>query len=224
MTQNLVVTNYAAPAAQADPDKLLAILADYGQPDPSLVSKLKKSWKDKSGRWHEMELDYVGHAEITKLLIEIDPLWTWEPIGWDNGRPKINVVNGVAEMWGRLTVHGKTVIGVGTASAEKTDVAKELVGDFLRNAGMRLGLALSLWSKAEWDEQQAAPKHEPKSPIDEVTDDPFEWAHHSMLEATSIAALDAVAKLAKTRLNDEQRAELRPIYLEKKAELEGTHQ
>lgn len=206
---------------------LRAILNNYGVPDPGLVSKLAKNYKDKNGRWQTLELDYVGHAELTRILIEIDPEWNWEPIEWNGGRPAMNVVNGVASMWGRLTVLGKTVIGVGTAPADKADLDKELIGDFLRNAGMRLGIALSLWSKAEWDEHDspAPSRHSTTTTanqaVGEVIADPFEWAHHAFINANSIAELNAAADLAKKRLTDEQRGALREIYLERKTELEA---
>jgi len=124
------------------------ILGTYGVPDKSIVGKLPRGG---------ITLDFVGHAEITKILIEIDPNWSWEPVAWTtDGRPAINVVNGNAVMWGRLTVLGQTRLGVGTAKHDKADLDKELIGDFLRNAAMRFGICLSLWSKAEWDDQPEA--------------------------------------------------------------------
>jgi hypothetical protein len=132
------------------------ILGKYGVPDPSIVGKLPRGG---------VTLDFVGHAEITKILIEVDPLWSWEPVAWTaDGRPAINVVNGMAVMWGRLTVLGQSRLGVGSARHDKPDLDKELIGDFLRNAAMRFGISLSLWSKSEWEEQQATPRKaaEPK--------------------------------------------------------------
>lgn len=126
------------------------ILGTYGVPDKSIVGKLPRGG---------ITLDFVGHAEITKILIEIDPNWSWEPVAWTtDGRPAINVVNGNAVMWGRLTVLGQTRLGVGTAKHDKADLDKELIGDFLRNAAMRFGICLSLWSKAEWEDQPEATK------------------------------------------------------------------
>jgi hypothetical protein len=132
------------------------ILGKYGVPDPSIVGKLPRGG---------ITLDFVGHAEITKILIEIDPNWSWNPFSWtEQGRPAINVINGMAVMWGELTVLGQTRLGVGSARHDKPDLDKELIGDFLRNAAMRFGISLSLWSKSEWEEQQAAPRKaaEPK--------------------------------------------------------------
>ena len=135
------------------------VLDQYGVPDPSIVGKLPRGG---------ITLDFVGHAEITKILLEIDPNWSWEPVAWTaDGRPAINVVNGNAVMWGRLTVLGQTRLGVGTAKHDKQDLDKELIGDFLRNAAMRFGICLSLWSKSEWEEQpQSAPAPKPAAKAD----------------------------------------------------------
>ena len=121
------------------------VLDKYGTPDPKIVGKLPKGGT---------VLDFVGHADVNKALIEVDPLWTWQPVAWDdNGMPKIHVANGVATMWGVMTVHGKQMLGVATVQANKPDLYKELASDFLRNAAMRFGIYLSLWTKSEWEEQ-----------------------------------------------------------------------
>ena len=127
--------------------KLEDILTKYAVPDPSIVGKLPRGG---------IQLDFVGHAEINRILIDIDPMWSWEPCGWDNGRPAIHEANGMAVMWGKLTVLGKTMLGVGSVRADKPDLDKELIGDFLRNASMRFGICLSLWSKSEWDDSKTA--------------------------------------------------------------------
>ncbi len=124
--------------------KLLAeVLTNYAVPDPKIVGKLPKGG---------IQLDFVGHADITRILIEIDPLWSYEPCGWDNGRPAIHVENGMATMWAYLIVHGKKMLGVGSVRADKPELHKELIGDFLRNASMRFGISLSLWTKNEWED------------------------------------------------------------------------
>lgn len=126
--------------------KLEEIIKQYGVPDPSIVGKLPRGG---------ITLDFVGHAEITRILIDIDVNWNWQPVGIVNGRPAINETNGIATMWGYLTINGKTMMGVGSARSDKPDLDKELVGDFLRNASMRFGICLSLWSKSEWEETPA---------------------------------------------------------------------
>jgi hypothetical protein len=102
-------------------------------------------------------LDFVGHADITRILLTIDPAWRWVPIAWDNGRPAIHVENGIATMWGELTVLGQARLGVGSVRADKQELDKELVGDFLRNAAMRFGICLSLWTKQEWEDLGGKP-------------------------------------------------------------------
>lgn len=144
--------------------KLEDILTKYAVPDPSIVGKLPRGG---------IQLDFVGHAEITRILIAIDPMWSWEPCGWDNGRPAIHEANGMAVMWGKLTILDKTMLGVGSVRSDKPDLDKELIGDFLRNASMRFGICLSLWSKSEWDDKSAVAgkPHAGKAVASTVTDD-----------------------------------------------------
>jgi hypothetical protein len=75
-------------------------------------------------------------------------------------------------MWGRLTVHGKDMLGVGSVKADKGDYEKELIGDFLRNASMRYGISLNLWTKNQWadldgDKPQAKAPVKPSLPADD---------------------------------------------------------
>lgn len=87
-------------------------------------------------------LDYVGHAAVTDRLLAIDPLWSWEPMATDErGLP---ITDSKGNLWIRLTVCGVTRIGVGDGKS-----AKEVIGDAIRNAAMRFGVALDLWSKEE---------------------------------------------------------------------------
>jgi hypothetical protein len=122
---------------------LRAVLDEYATPDPKIVGTIPRNG---------INLAYVSHADITRILIEIDPLWSWQPVAWENGRPAIHVDNGTATMWATLTLLGKSMIGVGSVRADKQDQSKELIGDFLRNAAMRFGIALSLWSKQDWSD------------------------------------------------------------------------
>ena len=128
---------------ELDTQLLKAVLVRYAIPDPKIVGTIPRNG---------INLAYVSHADITKILIEIDPNWNWQPVAWDNGRPAIHVENGTATMWATLTLLGKSLLGVGSVRADKQDLDKELVGDFLRNASMRFGIALSLWSKQDWSD------------------------------------------------------------------------
>jgi hypothetical protein len=89
-----------------------------------------------------MQLDYVGHAAVTDRLLEVDPTWTWEPLGTtEAGLPALD---DEGNLWIKLTVLGVTRLGVGDGRS-----MKERIGDALRNAAMRFGVALDLWSKEE---------------------------------------------------------------------------
>lgn len=134
------------------------VLATYGVPDPRIVGKLPKGG---------IQLDFVGHADVTKMLLEIDESWTWEPVAFDaDGLPAYRVENGLAHMAGWLTVHGVRRLGIGSVAHNKPDLLKELASDFIRNAAMRFGICLSLWTKQEWDDVSSpapAPKANPKA-------------------------------------------------------------
>jgi len=132
-------------------EKLRLVLDKYAVPDPKIVGKLPRG---------NIKLDYVGHAEITRILTEIDPLWEWKPLKIDDdGLPAYRVENGMAHMAGAMTLLGHTRLAIGSAPHNKQDLLKELVSDFIRNGAMRFGVALSLWSKEEWaDDSAPAPK------------------------------------------------------------------
>lgn len=129
------------------------ILAKYGVPDPKIVGKLPKGGQ---------QLSFVGHADVTKMLLEIDSCWTWEPTAFDtDGLPAYRIENGMAHMAGWLTVHGVRRLGVGSCLPNKPDLLKELASDFIRNAAMRFGICLSLWTKQEWEDVDHAPSSKP---------------------------------------------------------------
>ena len=146
--------------------KLDEILGAYGVPDPKIVGKLPKGGQS---------LSFVGHADITKMLIEVDSEWTWEPVAFDvNGLPAYRVENGMAHMAGWLTVQGVRRLGIGSVMHNKPDLLKELVSDFIRNSAMRFGICLSLWTKQEWDDHAPvvatpAPKAVKAEPADDNT-------------------------------------------------------
>lgn len=101
------------------------------------------------GNWlstSHIHLDFVGHAALTDRLLQVDPEWTWEPMSVAaNGAPALDDNGG---MWIRLTVCGVTRIGYGDADGKRGGSAvKETIGDALRNAGMRFGMALDQWRK-----------------------------------------------------------------------------
>lgn len=89
-------------------------------------------------------LDYVGHADVTNRLLDIDPDWNWEPLAIDtNGLPMLDKYS---SLWMRVTICGKTMIGYGSAPGKDgSDAIKEIIGDGIRNAAMRYGVGLGLW-------------------------------------------------------------------------------
>jgi hypothetical protein len=146
------------------PEQLAALTALHAAtrvPPEGTIAKLPKPTKrdNQKGRCSEcggyhglpaVHIDYMGHAEIREALLRSDPAWDWAPLAYDaDGLPKVYTRNGQMVMWIELTVHGVTRRGVGTATATKEEVDKELIGDALRNAAMSFGVAVSLWSKAE---------------------------------------------------------------------------
>lgn len=101
-----------------------------------------------------LDLDYVGHAELTNRLLDADLTWDWEPVAWtERGLPAMDECGG---LWIRLTVCGVTRLGYGDAAGKKgPNAVKEAIGDALRNAAMRFGAALDLWAKSDLSSAQA---------------------------------------------------------------------
>lgn len=102
-------------------------------------------------------LDYVGHGAVTARLLDVDPEWTWEPVAFgEDGLPALCWKDGKpVGLWIRLTVNGVTRLGYGSCTPGQFEAEKVLIGDALRNAAMRFGVALELWIKghAEDDEK-----------------------------------------------------------------------
>ncbi|MEV5915808.1 hypothetical protein AB0M00_43865 [Streptomyces chartreusis] len=93
-------------------------------------------------------LKYIGHAEATNRLLNVDPFWNWEPLAFDGGG--LPQYDGNRGMWIRMTVCGMTRIGYGDAGNKNgANAVKEIIGDAIRNAGMRFGMALDLWTSSD---------------------------------------------------------------------------
>lgn len=114
------------------------------------------------GGWHHpkvVHLDYVGHAALTDRLLESDIDWNWEPLSLQDGLPKFDSSGG---LWIKLTVCGVSRLGYGHAETKSYSDAgsreKEVIGDALRNAGMRFGAALELWHKGDLHLDDEKPK------------------------------------------------------------------
>lgn len=116
------------------------------------------------GTWHHpkvVHLDYVGHAAATDRLLDADPRWTWDPVP---DPASLGLPTTPGGMWIKLTVDGVSRYGFGCADGKTGgDAVKEIIGDAIRNAGMRFGMALDLWHKgdlhlADEPEAPAAPE------------------------------------------------------------------
>lgn len=152
--------------------------AQLRKPFPaSAIGKLPKPYQSTSqkgnckdcGGYHGLpavHLDYVGHAATTDRLLSVDPAWSWEPFALDpNGLPALD---GRGNLWIRLTVCGVTRIGVGDGKH-----AKEIIGDAIRNAAMRFGVALDLWGKEELEQAHAPARPLAAAPPPAVTAEDF---------------------------------------------------
>lgn len=95
-----------------------------------------------------IHIDYVGHAEVTDRLLDADLRWNWRPMAFDDrGLPLFDEFGG---LWMYLTVGGVERPGYGSANGKKgPDAIKEIIGDALRNSGMRFGVALNQWAKSD---------------------------------------------------------------------------
>jgi hypothetical protein len=104
-----------------------------------------------------LQLDFVGHAAVTQRLLEVDPEWTWEPVGFgEHGLPAFDEHGG---LWIKLTVCGVTRYGYGEPmGGDVHDRRKGAIGNAIRNAAMRFGVALDLWSKDDIHTTFAEPK------------------------------------------------------------------
>jgi hypothetical protein len=97
-------------------------------------------------------LDYVGHADTTSRLLEADREWSWEPLALDDhGLPRLDLDDqgNPVGLWIKLTVCGVTRLGYGSCPSTQNDAVKVLIGDALRNAAMRFGVAIDLWAKGD---------------------------------------------------------------------------
>jgi uncharacterized coiled-coil protein SlyX len=133
-----------------------------------------------------IHLDYVGHADLTQRLLDVDPTWTWEPFTQEQIMALPPVLRD-AGLWINLTVLGITRPGFGDAQGKTgPNAVKEMIGDALRNAGMRFGIALDLWAKGDrsWAK---APDETPLSQVADVQAAPVQEnsPQQDALEASS---------------------------------------
>lgn len=186
------------------PDSVVGKLPRITCPDcrksgSKVCGQHQKSKCSDCGAWiteKHMHLDYVGHAAVTDRLLAADPAWNWEPVAFsDDGTPLVTTRGQTAKLWIKLTIGGVTRLGVGTCGAGKDDVEKELIGDAIRNAAMRFGVALDLWSKEPLsnDDGETAVEVEP------LTDEELESFEASIHFAETMKDLREVGKSIQAR-------------------------
>ncbi|MBP5896396.1 hypothetical protein [Streptomyces scabiei] len=113
-------------------------------------------------------LGYVGHAGITDRLLSVDPTWDYEFLAEDaNGHPVLDQLGG---LWIKLTVCGMTRKGYGDAAGKRanTTAMKEIIGDAIRNAAMRFGTGLDLWSKTDLHKESEPEPHPAEQFLDRI--------------------------------------------------------
>jgi len=189
-------------------------------------SKHKKAKCAECGAWispAHIHLDYVGHAAVTDRLLEVDPEWNWEPCALDeHGAPLIQARGNIARFWIKLTIGGITRLGVGTCDGGKNDAEKELIGDAIRNAAMRFGVALDLWSKepltnSDSGDEPLSSDEVPSLPVKELED--FEASIHF---AETIEDLRKVGRgINKRGIKGAEHERLSAAYALRKAEIEA---
>lgn len=160
-----------------------------------------------------LQLDYVSHAWVTDRLLQVDPLWTWKPLAFtEAGLPAFDANGG---LWIELTVCGVTRYGYGEPQGrDKFDMTKGAIGNAIRNAAMRFGVALDLWAKEAPAETKPAPKATKE----------LSTATQKMIErignAGSLIELTEVVPLIQAgHFTDAEKRNLRLIFDNKKVEL-----
>lgn len=188
----------------ADKDQLSGLKKLREPFPPEQIGKLPKGG---------ITLDFVGHAHLTARLLDVDPLWSWEPMAVDeDGLPKFDK-DGC--LWIRLTICGVTRIGVGDAGGKTGGNAKkEAIGDALRNAAMRFGAALELWAKADlsggYGDRGARRKPAPEAPKRAANQDALD-ALASVCAAHKFSTEEVAARFAKEHAEDLRRADAESI-------------
>ena len=67
-----------------------------------------------------LQLDYVSHAWVTDRLLQVDPTWSWQPMGFtDDGLPAFDSNGG---LWIELTEVVPLIQGGAFTDAEKRNL------------------------------------------------------------------------------------------------------
>jgi hypothetical protein len=184
---------------------------------PEQAAKLREPFpKSAIGKMPKagLQLDYVGHAAVTQRLLEVDPTWTWQPAGvTDSGLPAFDERGG---LWITLTVCGVTRYGYGEPMGQDPyDKVKGAIGNAIRNAAMRFGVALDLWAKEDITTTFEHPR-----PV--ATDKQVAKWTAGISAAPDWARLKSIGdEISGYALPDNTRKELLDIFAARQAELNG---
>ena len=114
------------------PEQVAALAEPF---PPELIKKVDKGFGP---------VDYVDHAHVTERLNQVIPGWTWEPMArTEQGLPVFDEIGGLW-IWLELP-DGTKMPGYGEPGQRGHDAIKGAISDALKNAAMRLGVALDLW-------------------------------------------------------------------------------
>lgn len=102
------------------------------------------------------ELDFVGHAAVTDRLNTVAPDWSYTI---DEAKRARSVDENGIERDGAYWIRGTMTIG-GVSRPEYGDGAdpKEAIGNFIRRAAMRFGVAIDLWSREDLQPREPTPQ------------------------------------------------------------------
>jgi hypothetical protein len=160
-----------------------------------------------------LQLDYVSHAWVTDRLLQVDPAWNWEPVAFDDsGLPKFDENGG---LWIKLTVCGVTRFGYGEPQGrDKFDAKKGAIGNAIRVAALRFGVALDLWAK-ETPVAEAPKDNKPQA----MSADAMKMVSRIKNAGSLIELAEVVPLIQTASFTENEKQNLRIIFDDKKAEL-----
>lgn len=184
-----------------------------------------KNWMTPS----HIHLDYIGHAAVTSRILSVDPAWEWRPAT----REELDVLPppGPDGMWIALKILGHERFGYGDSEGKKgADAVKARLSDAIKNAAMRFGVGLDLWSKEELEDPNTAPGPDSApsegAPEPNPTANQRNWAKDLEDAKTAQQVLDlgtaaAAAEVLNGQLKTKFTTKLRRLQTEEKAAQEA---
>ena len=172
-------------------------------------------------RTNNGDLLYANHAAVTQRLLEVDPLWNWEPVAFaENGLPQFDDKGG---LWIRLTVCGVTRYGYGEPQGrDHWDRIKGSISNAIRVAAMRFGVGLDLWSKTDITTTLQEPE-QIEQPKAVASDKELAAWTKRIVEAPDFVSLKSIAEeIGQYHLDETSRAELIACWSARKEEIDDS--